>query len=201
VGTANCRQECCTVREVLGRSGLGDLRFLAMSFLTSAVAAIIVDPAGNVLLCQQSQGHRLWGLPGGKIRPGESPVHAAIRDIREETGAEIGIVDLVGIYTLTGPAGTGADDLPDVLVHVFRGEVTGGDVAVNAPGRICRLAWHAVAALPEPLTATSRAAIADALAGRSGVLHEVMRSPEPVSPDATDDASPVATDEILVGSA
>ena len=65
-----------------------------MSFLTSAVAAVIVDPAGHVLLCQQSQGHRLWGLPGGRIRHGESPVHAAIRDIREETGVDIDIIDL-----------------------------------------------------------------------------------------------------------
>jgi ADP-ribose pyrophosphatase YjhB (NUDIX family) len=155
-----------------------------MSFLTSAVAAVIVDPAGHVLLCQQSQGHRLWGLPGGRIRPGESPVHAVVRDIREETGTETEIVDLVGIYTLTGDSGNGNDDLPDVLVHVFRGRLERGEVAVNAPGRICRLAWHDVDALPEPVTATTRSAVADALAGRSGVLREVRRSPEPDSPDA-----------------
>ena len=157
-----------------------------MSFLTSAVAAVIVDPAGHVLLCQQSPGHRLWGLPGGRIRPGESPVHAVIRDIREETGTETEIVDLVGIYTLTGDAGTGNSDLPDVLVHVFRGRLERGEVAVNSPGRICRLAWHDVDALPEPVTATTRAAVIDALAGRSGVLREVHRSPEPESPDALD---------------
>src|SRR4029453_5186751 len=107
-----------------------DLRCLAMSLLTSAVAAVIVDPAGRVLLCQQSQGHRLWGLPGGKIRNGESPIHALVRDVREETGTETDVIDLVGLYQLTGEA---CGDLPDVLVHVFRGRV-GGDVAVNAPG-------------------------------------------------------------------
>ena len=125
-----------------------------MSLLTSAVAAVIVDPAGRVLLCQQSQGHRLWGLPGGKIRNGESPVHAVIRDVREETGAEIEILDLVGIYHLTNN-GDGGPDLPDVLVHAFRGQVASGDVAVNSPGRICRLAWHDSAALPGPMTATA----------------------------------------------
>src|SRR5262245_9045859 len=57
------------------------LGFRSMSLLTSAVAAVILDPAGRVLLCQQSQGHRLWGLPGGKIRNGESPLHAVVRDI------------------------------------------------------------------------------------------------------------------------
>ena len=47
--------------------------------------------------------------------------------------------------------------------------------------RICRLAWHALADLPQPLTATTQAAVADALAGHSGVLREVQRSPEPDS--------------------
>ena len=81
-----------------------------MNPLTSAVAAVIEDPAGRVLLCQQSQGHRRWVLPGGKIRLGESPVHAAIRDIQEEAGSAIEIIDLVGLYQLTGD-GCG-DDLP-----------------------------------------------------------------------------------------
>jgi ADP-ribose pyrophosphatase YjhB (NUDIX family) len=155
-----------------------------MSLLTSAVAAVLTDAAGRVLLCQQSQGHRLWCLPGGKIRQAESPVRAAIRDIRVETGMEIQIVDLVGIYHLTGDAAD--DDLPDVLVHVFRGQAHGGEATVNAPGRICRLSWHDPAALPENMTATTRTAIADAVAGRSGALRQVRRPVEPEVPDATD---------------
>jgi len=162
-----------------------------MSLLTSAVAAVIVDPAGRVLLCQQSQGHRLWGLPGGKIRNGESPVHAVIRDVREETGAETEILDLVGIYHLSSN-GSHGPDLPDLLVYTFRGRVRSGDIAVNSPGRICRLSWHDGDALPHPLTATARAAIADALAGHSGMLRDVHRDAEPEVPDATD--APVAAE-------
>lgn len=150
-----------------------------MSVLTSAVAAVITDPGGRVLLCQQSQGHRLWGLPGGKIREGESPHHAVVRNIREETGIEIAIIDLVGIYQLTG----GDHGLPDVLVHVFRGRITTGEALVNSR-RICRLAWHDGA--PEPITATTRVAIADARAGRSGVLRIVPRDAEIEPPDVTE---------------
>jgi 8-oxo-dGTP diphosphatase len=155
-----------------------------MSSLTATVAAVIRDPAGRVLLCQQSQGHRLWGLPGGKIRNSESPVRAVVRDVREETGTEVEIVDLVGIYQLTGN-GCGTD-LPDVLVYMFRGRVGGGDIAVNSPGRISRLAWHDPDNLPEPITATTRAAVADAVAGRSGVLRDVQRDAEPDIPEAID---------------
>lgn len=149
-----------------------------MSLLTSAVAAVIRDPAGHVLLCRQSGGHRLWGLPGGNIRTGESPIHAAVRDIREETGAETEIVDLIGIYQLTGGG------LPTVEVYVFGGQVADADLVLNAPGRICALSWHEPDMLPEPLTATGRAAIADALAGRAGVLREVARAAEPDVPEA-----------------
>ena len=159
-----------------------------MNSLTSAVAAIITDAGGRVLLCQQSQGHRLWGLPGGRIRHLESPVHAAIRDIREETGMETAIDDIVGMYQLTGD-GCGSN-LPDLLVYVFRGQLESGEPALNAPGRISRLAWHDPDALPQPLTATTRIAIDDAMAGRSGVLREVLRDNEPEVPDAVDTPIP-----------
>lgn len=155
-----------------------------MDSLTSAVAAVITDSAGRVLLCQQSQGHRLWCLPGGRIRLAESPMHAAIRDIRSETGLETCVVDLVGIYQLTGD--TCGEHLPDVLMHVFRGTVDGGEASVNAPGWIARLSWHDPADLPERMTPTARTAISDAVAGHSGVLREVQRDAEPDIPEAVD---------------
>jgi ADP-ribose pyrophosphatase YjhB (NUDIX family) len=160
-----------------------------MNSLTSAVGAVITDDAGRILLCQQRHGHRLWGLPGGKVRHHESPIHAAIRDIREETGTETEMLDLVGLYQLTGD-GCG-DDLPDVLVHVFRGRLAGGEVAVNSP-RVGRLAWCDPESLPQPLTATTRIALADAAAGRSGVLREVQRDTEPEVPDAVELSEAVA---------
>jgi 8-oxo-dGTP diphosphatase len=153
-----------------------------MKLLTSAVAAVIEDPAGRVLLCQQSQGHRLWILPGGKIRHGESPLHATVREIQEETGSAVDLVDLVGLYQLTGD-GCG-DDLPDVLMHVFRARLVVGEATVNAPGRISRLSWHEPASLPEPMSPTTRTALADAWNGCSGVLREVFRDAEPEIPEA-----------------
>jgi 8-oxo-dGTP diphosphatase len=153
-----------------------------MNPLTSAVAAVIEDPAGRVLLAQQTGGHRLWVLPGGKIRLGESPVHAACRDIQEEAGTAIEILDLVGLYQLTGD-GCG-DDLPDVLVHVFRARLLGGETTVNAPGKISRLSWHDPSSLPEPMSPTTRTALKDAATGRSGVIAEVFRDTEPDLPDA-----------------
>lgn len=157
-----------------------------MNSITSAVSAVIADGAGRVLLCQQSQGHRLWCLPGGRVRRSESPVAAAVRDIREETGIEVEIIDLVGLYHLTG--NTCGERLPDLALHVFRAKVIGGEAAVNAPGRISRLAWYEPSALPDPLTATTMTAIDDMLAGRSGVIRDVQRNVEPDVPEAVEGA-------------
>jgi 8-oxo-dGTP diphosphatase len=157
-----------------------------MNSLTSAVAAVISDPAGRVLLCQQSQGHKLWSLPGGRIRNGESPLNAAVRDIRQEIGADVRLEGIVGIYELTS-SGRPEDGLPDCLVHVFRASID-CEVAVNAPGLISRLCWHETSELPAPMTATTRVAIADAVTGRAGVLGVVHRDAEPELLDAVDGA-------------
>ncbi|MFG2055879.1 NUDIX hydrolase [Micromonospora sp. NPDC048930] len=155
-----------------------------MSALRWAVAAVVVDQAGRVLLCRQAGAGRRWALPGGRLRHDESPPQAAVREIRAETGWDVELVDLVGLYRLgvpdapPPPAGhCGAP--PDVLVHVFRARVR-ADAPVATPTAGCHLDWHPPDALPEALTPTTRAALADALAGRSGVL----RHP-PAEPSAT----------------
>jgi hypothetical protein len=109
---------------------------------------------------------------------------------------EAEIVDLIGIYQLTGN-GCG-DGLPDVLMHVFRVHADGIEATVNSPGRICALAWYDPDALPHPTTATTRTAILDAVAGRSGVLRDVLRDKEPDIPEATDTPIPVQQGSLVL---
>jgi 8-oxo-dGTP diphosphatase len=142
-----------------------------MNHVTRAAAAVIGDGEGRVLLVQQSYGRQRWGLPGAHVEPAELPTDAVIREVRRETGLETRVVDLVGLYQLTG----GDEDLPDLITYAFRCEVVSGEPVLNGKGRICHLAWHSPAAVPRPVTTTATAALADAAAGRSGVVRQLER--------------------------
>jgi 8-oxo-dGTP pyrophosphatase MutT (NUDIX family) len=61
----------------------------------------VVDQHGRVLM-QERDEHApvhpdLWGLPGGRLEPGETFVEAAARELEEETGLRIGVDELVSL--------------------------------------------------------------------------------------------------------
>src|SRR3989338_5043997 len=51
----------------------------------------------EVLLCHRRDCD-VWTLPGGGVEDGETPWIGAIREFKEETGFEVGVKRLVGIY-------------------------------------------------------------------------------------------------------
>ena len=59
--------------------------------------AIIFDEYGSILLCHR-RDFDAWNLPGGAAENGELPTEAVIREVKEETGLEVDIERLVGVY-------------------------------------------------------------------------------------------------------
>jgi ADP-ribose pyrophosphatase YjhB (NUDIX family) len=55
----------------------------------STVGALIFNPAREVLMIRTHKWSNLWGIPGGKIKWGETAPAALIREVREETALEI----------------------------------------------------------------------------------------------------------------
>ncbi len=53
----------------------------------------------NEVLLQKRGDCNMWGFPGGALELDETPETAAIREVKEETGLDVEIVDLIGIYT------------------------------------------------------------------------------------------------------
>ena len=83
-----------TVRPDLTVPDLGVLRSLLarrhpVSPPISTVGALIHDDAGRVLMIRTHKWNNRWGIPGGKIKRGESSVAALRREILEETALEI----------------------------------------------------------------------------------------------------------------
>jgi len=117
--------------------------------LGEGAAAIILDPAGLVLLVKENYDRRRWSLPGGLIEPGETPEEAALRETAEETGVAAAIDHRIGTYTF--------DD--GFRAYVFRCRIVRGEPAVPTTGEIAEIRW----APPEPLPST-----------RSNVLHYAL---------------------------
>ncbi|EPD55421.1 NUDIX domain-containing protein [Streptomyces sp. HGB0020] len=69
----------------------------ANSAVPSGVAFVRND-AGQVLMIRRSDNGR-WALPGGGHDVGESISDTVVREVREETGIEVEVLDLSGIYT------------------------------------------------------------------------------------------------------
>ncbi|MDO8349136.1 MAG: NUDIX domain-containing protein [Planctomycetota bacterium] len=59
------------------------------------VGAAIFDPAGRVLMVRTHKWANRWGIPGGKVRFGETCEAALVRELREETGIEVDGIEWV----------------------------------------------------------------------------------------------------------
>lgn len=58
------------------------------------VAGLIIGDDGRVLITQRRADQSLplqWEFPGGKVEPGEAPVAALVRELREEIGVEVAV--------------------------------------------------------------------------------------------------------------
>jgi ADP-ribose pyrophosphatase YjhB (NUDIX family) len=89
-------------------------------FIISAFA-IIFDAQGRVLLCHR-RDLDVWNLPGGGVESGEMPTEAVLREVLEETGLEVEIERLVGVYGKTGK---------DELAFSFVCSMIGGELALT----------------------------------------------------------------------
>jgi 8-oxo-dGTP pyrophosphatase MutT (NUDIX family) len=92
--------------------------------------AAIFNAHGEILLMERADGSG-WCLPCGWIEPNEKPVEALVREVREETGLEVRVGPLIGVFTRRAGARCGLHSMI-AIVHLC--EVTGGELTLSHEG-------------------------------------------------------------------
>lgn len=108
-------------------------RFLnEIGYITPKVGtdAAIFNERGEILLMERADGSG-WCLPCGFVEPNETPVEGIIREAREETGLEIKVSQLVGVFTRKPGAQMGPHTTI-CIVHIC--EIVDGQLKISHEG-------------------------------------------------------------------
>ncbi len=81
------------------------------------VGAVIIED-GRVLLVERAQSPQqgAWSLPGGLLEAGERLQEAVRREVREETGLEVEVLSLAGVFERIVPDASGRIEYHYVLL-------------------------------------------------------------------------------------
>lgn len=139
------------LRQLAISIGVTHLRAILNPF-TAGVSVLCRNDAGEILLVRTRLTGN-WGLPGGGIDRGETPVAAALRELHEETGHHGGTAPaFFGLYTRR-------IGLVTNLIAVYC--VEGGEIAFRPSFEVVDAGWFPLAALPRPIGAGAWRRIAE----------------------------------------
>lgn len=97
-----------------------------------AVSAFVQVTGGEVLMIRRTDND-LYALPGGRHELGETMTDAVLRETREETGYEIEVDGLVGIYSNPNHVMSYDDgEVRQEFSICFRGHVVGGEARTSS---------------------------------------------------------------------
>ena len=128
--------------------------------MTGIAVNVAVILEGKILLTKR-EDFETWILPSGGVEDGESVAQAAIRETKEETGLDVELTRLVGVYSRLGT-------LAGVHAVLFAAKPIGGTIRCQE-GETIAVEWFAFNAIPGPLSVGHKKRIEDAISGISGV--------------------------------
>lgn len=111
----------------------------AITSVVPSVVAVVLDDQGRLLLIEKTD-NGLWALPGGGHEPGEAIADTVVREVKEETGYDVEVTRVTGLYT--NPHHVMAYDNGEVRQQFsicFTAHLTGGSATPSSESR--RVEW------------------------------------------------------------
>ena len=127
------------------------------------VFALIFD--GERILLGLRRDIDWWNLPGGGMEPGETVDEALRREVHEETGLEVAVGQLVGVYS---------KPQKQEVVLTFRCQITGGTLQPTVETRESR--FFDPHSLPLNLLPKHRERVQDALLNQQNAIIKAQRT-------------------------
>jgi ADP-ribose pyrophosphatase YjhB (NUDIX family) len=116
-----------------------------------STTAVVLDEQGRIALVHRKD-NGLWALPGGGMELGESIEDCAVREVKEETGLDVEVTGLVGIYTNPHHVMKYSDgEVRQQFSICYTTRLIGGELAYDSestdiawvePGKIAKLSMH-----------------------------------------------------------
>jgi 8-oxo-dGTP diphosphatase len=97
-----------------------------------ATVDVIIEIGAGIVLVRRRNPPPGWALPGGFVDRGESVAHAARREAQEETGLDVELTELLGVYSDPKRDPRGFFTISTVFIGRAAGEPVGADDAAEA---------------------------------------------------------------------
>jgi ADP-ribose pyrophosphatase len=132
--------------ERTGRTGLGECSFWGPNHSADPIVTRDNAEGGvDVLLIRRADTGE-WALPGGKLDPGETALHAAERELREETFVSLPFEEAVQVFRgyVSDPRNTDNAWFETTALHVHLPPEVGRSLAPVGGTDADDAAWHSV---------------------------------------------------------
>jgi 8-oxo-dGTP pyrophosphatase MutT (NUDIX family) len=115
----------------------------AANSVVPSVTAVVCNDAGQILLIHKTDNN-LWALPGGGHDVGETVTQTVVREVKEETGIDVAVEEVSGLYTDPGHVMAYDDgEVRQQFSICFRARPIGGKLRTSSESKEVRWVFPA----------------------------------------------------------